>query len=132
MSIEVGSSPITVTGVGRMFAPGDSGTHVVKIVNAATGLDVVSGSTTISMTGGTSGAFTYGALAGTVTLAANGTYYILSQETSGGDAWYDLNTAVITTSAASVTGCIYSLDGVTYTYDGSPGYSYGPVSFIYQ
>ena len=36
MSITVNGSPLTITALGRMFAPGNSGTHTLKIVNAAT------------------------------------------------------------------------------------------------
>src|SRR6202142_4719735 len=84
MSVTVASSPITVTSLGRIFAPGNTGTHLLKIVNARTGADVPGGSASVNMAGGTVGAFVYGALATAVTLNANSSYYILSREPFGG------------------------------------------------
>jgi YVTN family beta-propeller protein len=131
MSFTVGSSPVTVSGLGRMFAPGDTGSHTVKIVTASNSQNLSGGSVTISMAGGTPGSFVYASLPSTVTLNANSTYYILSQETSGGDQWYDMNTTITTTTVASETGSVYSGDGVTYSPNGSAGQAYVPVDFVY-
>jgi len=49
ISVTVGNVPLTVTGLGRIFAPGNSGTHTVKVVNASNSQDVTGGSVTISM-----------------------------------------------------------------------------------
>ena len=106
MSINVGVSPLTITSLGRMLAPGNSGTHAVKIVNAATGADVAGGSAAITMTGSV-GQFVYTDLASPIVLNANSTYYVLSQETLGGDQWYDFNTTATTASVASLNGAVY-------------------------
>jgi hypothetical protein len=132
MSITVGSSALTVSGLGRMFAPGDTGSHVVKIVTASNSQDVSGGSVTISMSGGTAGSFTYANLPTAVTLSANTTYYILSEEMYLEDQWYDYNTTVTTTSVATETTSVYSYDGATYILNGPGDQSYGPVSFIYS
>jgi hypothetical protein len=131
MSLTVGGSPITVSGLGRMFAPGDTGSHTVEIVTAANSQAVTGGSVTISMTGGTAGSFVYANLPSTVTLNANTTYYILSQETSGGDQWYDINTTVTTSAVASEIGAVWSQNGTTYNPIGSAGQAYVPVDFLY-
>jgi hypothetical protein len=132
MSITVGSSPLTVSGLGRMFAPGDTGSHAVKIVTASNSQDVSGGSVAISMSGGTAGSFTYANLPAAVTLSANTTYYILSEETYLGDQWYDYNTTVTTMPVAAETTSVYSYDGATYILNGPANQSYGPVSFIYS
>ena len=114
MNVTIGASPVTVVSLGRIYAPGNTGTHTLKIVNASTGVDVPGGSATVSMTGGTVGSFVYGGLANAITLNAGTSYYILSQEASGGDQWYDWNTTAQTTGAAALTGEIYGT-GSPYT-----------------
>jgi hypothetical protein len=131
ISFTVGSSPVTVSGLGRMFAPGDTGSHAAEIVTASNGQEVPGGSVVISMAGGTAGSFVYANLPSTVTLNANATYYILSQETSGGDQWYDMNTTITTTAVASEIGAVWSPDGATYNPIGSAGQAYVPVDFLY-
>src|SRR5439155_22765947 len=70
----IGPTPMTVSHLARLVAPGNSGVHIVKLVNAATGLDVPGGSASDSMAGNAPGAFAYGALASPITLAANSAY----------------------------------------------------------
>jgi hypothetical protein len=59
-------------------------------------------------------------------LNANATYYIVSQETAGGDAWYDFDTTIQTDSAATITSAVYA------STTGSTGHSYIPVGFKFQ
>jgi hypothetical protein len=132
MSITVGSSPVTVTALGRIVAAGNTVSHIVKIVNAASSQDVTGGSVSIPTSGGTVGTLAYENLASSVTLNANSTYYIMSQETQGGDTWYDVNTTVQTTSVAVENTGIYSYDGASYSAYGSASRSYGPVGFLYS
>ena len=130
-SITVGSTPLSITALGRIVATGDSSQHVVKIVNATTGVDVPGASATVNPAGGTVGTFVYGTLQTPVTLSANATYYLLSQETKNGDSWYDGSTTVQTTGVASVTGLVYGT-GAPYNLVSSPGNSYGPLDFAYN
>jgi hypothetical protein len=130
LELTVGSSPLEVTSVGRIFVNGNTATHMVKLVNAATGVDVPGGAALVS--GGTAGTFTYALLASPVTLDANGVYYLLSQETAGSDQWYDNNTTVQTSSGAVVSGAAYF--GGPYPYTVSPNSAnrtYGPVDLRY-
>jgi alpha-tubulin suppressor-like RCC1 family protein len=131
MSFTVGGSAINVSALGRIFAPGDSGTHTLKLVNASTSQDVSGGSVSVSMSGGTPGSFTYANLAAPVTLNANTTYYLVSLEAMSGDSWYDINTSIQTTGVAAETTGIYSYGGASYLSYGSANQSYGPVSFLY-
>ncbi|MBV9743388.1 MAG: immunoglobulin domain-containing protein, partial [Acidobacteriia bacterium] len=135
MSITVGPAPMVVTSLGRMVVAGNSGSHMVKIVDASTGNDLAGGSTQVNTTTGQAGSFVYAALASPVTLNANGTYYIVSLETSGQDQWYDNNTTLQTTAAASVNGPLYGSTSAGPPYSLVPamiGHSYGPVDLVYN
>ena len=126
---QVGASPITVSAVGRYVVSGNSQTHTVKLVDASTGADVPNGSATVVTSGAIPGAITYVPLSSPVVLTAGHSYYLLTQETSGGDQWYDTNTALQTTGAATVTGSMY---GTGTWLVGFPGNrTYGPVDFKY-
>ena len=130
MQIEVGNSPIVVTQLGRIVAGTSTGTHLVKIVQASNGADLPGGSATVNVSGGTAGTFVYSSLASPVTLSANTSYYVVSQETLGGDQWYDYNTTVQTTSVAAVSSAVYSGTS-SYITPGSWWQTYGPVNFLY-
>jgi predicted outer membrane repeat protein len=127
--VTVGSSNLTVTQLGRMMVAGNTGTHTVKLVDTATGQDVAS--VDVSMAGGTPGQFQYATLSSPVTLLAGHTYYLVSQEVAGGDQWYDWDSSVTTTSAASV-GPVWSSDGSTWNpFAPASGNEYGPVDLKY-
>jgi len=130
MSISVGNSPIAVAALGRMFATSNASSHIVKIVTT-NGQNVSGASVSVSMSGGTVGNFVYANLPAPVTLNANTTYYVVSQETQGGDLWYDNNTTIQTTNVASETTSVYSNDGSTYIFSGGTDQSYVPVDFRY-
>lgn len=132
MRIDVGASPITVTELARMMAPGNTGTHLVALVDAVTGQEVPGGTTSISMSSGTVGQFQYQALASPVTLPAGASYYLVSYETAGGDQWHDVDTALSSKSHGSIVGGIYgSGPGAWYPY-GGPGRAYVPLDFKYS
>jgi hypothetical protein len=83
------------------------------------------------MSGGTPGTFSYGTLSSPVTLAANTSYLLVSQEFSGADYWHDVDTIVTTTGVAAVNAGVYgSGPGAWYTASGA-NHSYVPVSFRY-
>jgi hypothetical protein len=108
MSVTVGAQPLVVSSLGRMVAPGNSGAHTLKIVAASTGVDVTGASVTVNTAGTAVGPFVYSALPNPITLTPNTTYYFLSQETWGGDQWYDYDTVAQTTSDASLVAAVWS------------------------
>jgi hypothetical protein len=132
MQIQVGASPLTVTALGRIVAPGNSRTHTVKIASVTTGQDIPGGSAAVNTTLGSTGNFVYGTLANPVTLNANTAYYVVSQETDKGDQWYDYyNTTLQTKNVATVNSAVRN-SGSSYVVVGaSAGKSYGPVDFNY-
>jgi len=131
MQIAVGPNPVSVSELGRIMVLGNTGTHTVKLVKVSDGQDVPGGSVSLSMSGGTAGQFKYAALPGPVILAANTAYLLMSEETGGGDTWYDLNTTVTTTGVAAVTSAAYGSGAGPWVPFGQPSQTYGPVNFRY-
>ena len=127
--IQVGSANLSVTALGRIMVSGNSQTHLVESVDASTGQ--VLGSVSLSMGGGVAGQFEYASLSSPVTLLAGHKYYLVSKETSGGDQWYNEPTAARTTSAASVTGGVWSISPGSWFTDTLPGLEYVGVDLQY-
>ncbi len=130
MVVQTGSAPVNVNALGRAFAPGNVQTHTVQIIDAASGAGVPGAFVSVSMAGGTDGVFRYAPLASAVTLNANSRYYLVSQETAGGDQFYNHDTTVTTTGVASVPASVRG-DGVTFVEDSAGAVAYGPVDFQY-
>jgi hypothetical protein len=131
MKITIGGSNITVTELGRYFIAGNNQNHILKIIRVSDGAEIAS--TTISMGSGSIDGlgFKYAVLSPSITLSANTSYYIVSQETNGGDYWHDnLNTTLTTTTAAAINGSVYQ-NGASWVENGSAGLSYVPVNFKY-
>jgi phosphodiesterase/alkaline phosphatase D-like protein len=118
-----------VTSVGRACLPGNSQTHIVKFVDASTGLDVVGGSAPVNMAGCTASQFVYADIP-LLLLQPNKTYYLVSQETNGGDTWYD-QSLVKTTTDATVTGAVFS-NGTGWATQPGLNNSYVPPNFLYS
>ena len=67
MQFTVGSTPLKITALGRMYLSGNFGSHSVKLVNASDGTDVAGGVVTVSLSGGTPGQFVYAQLPAPIT-----------------------------------------------------------------
>ena len=130
MSITVGSTPLVVSSLGRIAAPGNTGVHSVKIVDAATNTDIPGAVSSINTSGATTGTFVYSLLPAPVTLNANTNYFVLSQETLGGDQWYNNDTATQTAADATLNGSAFGADAPFFP-AGSSGFMYVPVDFKY-
>jgi hypothetical protein len=129
MSITVGARALTLTG-GRLFAPGNNGIHILKLVDAVTGADIQGASVSVDMAGGSSGTFVYGPLASPAILNAGSSYYLVSQETSGGDQWYDIDTIAQTTTDGTLSGAVRGSPPFTPVAS-TASHPYGPVDFQY-
>lgn len=131
MRVTVGPQPLMVTALGRIVAAGNSGAHSVKIVRASDGQDVPGSLVAVQTSSGTPGQFQYVSLPAPVMLSSGGTYYMLSKESSGGDLWYDVNTAVTNRPVATIqSGAYGSGPGAWYTF-GQAGHAYVPLDFTY-
>ena len=80
------------------------------------------------MAGCTAGQFVYSAI-GSITLPARASYYLVSQETQGGDRWYDQG-AISTANVATVNSSVYFYNGSWYPIGGG-NTSYAPPNFQY-
>lgn len=129
----VGSSPLTVSELGRWVRSGNTGTHTVKLVDAATGLDVAGASVSLVTAGAPAGAFAYAPLAQPVVLPANTSYYLVSQEPSGGDYYYGSATVLQHAANATIDSAAFGPGSPTgWRVYSTAGHSYVPVSFKYQ
>ena len=106
----VGPNPLIVSSMGRVCAPGNSGTHIVKFVDANTEMDIAGASVSVNMAGCTVGQFVYSTLSNLITLQPGTTYYLASNEGFGGDNYFDWG-PVTYTNAATVNDSIYSPNG---------------------
>jgi hypothetical protein len=129
LRLRVGSSPLEVQSLGRIYVNGNAGNHELRLVAVAGGATVASVIWTPAS--GVHNQIKYAALAAPVTLPPNTEYNLASQEVSGGDTWYRFTTVVTTTGAATVSSAVYSINGSTWGTVGSAGNSYGPVSLQY-
>ena len=130
LQFTVGSTPLTVNSLGRLYIAGNNRSHVLKLVNASNGNDVPGGSVTVTLPAGSAGQFAYAQLVAPLTLAANTAYYLVSQEISGGDQWYDLN-VVTATNGVSVNGPVF-WTGASWYLLGIPGETYVPVNLMFR
>lgn len=132
MKFTVGEAPITIRELGRWVVSGNTATHTVKLVDAATSVDLPGGVVSVATAGAPAG-FKYVALATPVTLTANTAYYLISQETSGGDQWYDGgSTLTYAASVATINQAVYSGNAPPYTLGWSANNCYVPVAFKYS
>jgi RHS repeat-associated protein len=127
----VGAQSITVNSLGRQCSSGNSSTHELRLIRVSDNSMVAS--TNVPMAGCAVGQYKYANLSNPITLAANTAYLLVSYEV-GGDLFHDwLNTALTTTSAATVNHGVYTIDGgQTWGVAGSTGNSYVPLDLKYQ
>ena len=131
-TLSLGGTDLSVSALGRWVVAGNSAAHTVKVVDAGTGADVPGASVSVA-TSGAAGIFRFMNLSSPVTLHANTSYYLVTQEVAGGDTWYDYDTRLETTTAGVDTGAVWSIAGGPGNWNpgGSPGNGYGPANFLY-
>ena len=131
-SLRTGVNPLVVSHLGRIVTRGNSASHTLKLVRADS-TDCPGGSAVLNTAGMTSGQFGYAALTNPVVLEANSVYYLLSQETAGGDSWYDLGSPVSTRPAASLVGGVMSsTTSGGYTVTGGTNQTFGPLDLRFS
>jgi hypothetical protein len=141
MGMHIAAAPVEVKTLGRFKVGGNTGTHVVKLVDAATKTDVPNGAVTVDLTTGNAGEFVYSNLSVPVTLSPGLDYYLISEETNNGDQFYD---SVATKVAAikdmrgptpvDVVTRVYAVNGDgagIYTTSPIDNSTYGPVDLQY-
>lgn len=133
MEFTTGSSPVTVTALGRGYLPADTQPHTLSLYQASTGALVASATVpTGTAANPDSLGFTYQGLPSPVTLAANTSYILASSETSGGDPFFDADTTVHLASGFTDNGPAWrsGTSGAFTVYTSDPGQAYGPVSLL--
>ncbi len=125
MKFTTSANGMTASSLGRICVSGNTGVHEVMLVQASNGQAVSGGSVSISMSGCAAGQFSYAPLSSPITLQPNTAYYLVSEETYGGDQWYDVS-GVATTSGGAVSGAVYSTDSVNWYPGGAVNTSYVP------
>jgi hypothetical protein len=131
MTIQVRSSAVTVTQLGRIVATANAQPHVVKILDLTqNNLEIASA--IVSLPGGPVGTFTYQPLAQPVTLEPFKLYYILTHEVAGGDVFHDVS-VVTPTGVAAILAAVYNDDATptVFTTLSSANQCYGVVNFLY-
>ena len=103
LDLTAAPAPLAVAGVGRFRAPGNAGAHAVDIVDAATRRSVLPAPLTVRMdAAGCAHADVLGFCYAAVTVAGGAplpalapgrVYYVVSEETAGGDAWLRMEDA---------------------------------------
>jgi RHS repeat-associated protein len=125
--LKAGATPLIISQLGRYVLTGNSGSHVLKLVRSD-GTDIPGASTTINLSGLAVGQFGYAPLTNPVILEANSVVYLVSQEFSGGDTWFDSNAMVFAAGAATVLGAVSAPVGSrSFTLIGGTNQTYGPV-----
>ena len=120
----------TITSLGRWVIAGNSQTHVLRLLDqSGTQLATV----TVNTSGATAGDYLYGAITPTA-ITAGISYFILSDETSGGDLWYDDAGATLD---SAVVGAGTPWASAFDAGPGSPtqataGKIFGPVNALWQ
>jgi len=130
MKFTVGSSPVTVSQLGRYALATNTQTHQVRILDAATGADVAKA--IVNCAGQPVSGFVYAdIIGGAVTLQASKAYYLLTDNYSGGDMFFDTNTTVSTTGGITInestwgswkSGALYSVDATGAGFSQKYGY----------
>ncbi|MDA3800273.1 MAG: PA14 domain-containing protein [Kiritimatiellae bacterium] len=129
MKFTVGGSPVTISQLGRYAIPSNIKTHQVRIFDAATGDDVAKA---IVNCAGQTGFIYANIIGGDVTLQANHSYHLMTDNYSGADYFYGpVDTAVSTVGGITVnestwgawhSGALYSVDSTASGFSQQYGY----------
>jgi subtilisin family serine protease len=130
LKFTVGSNPLSVRAIGRLRAPGNTSSHMMKISRAGDGVEMAQ--VTVP-SGASTNQFNYATLPSPITLDANTVYFIGSNETAGADQWYDYDTVVIPGVVGTVDSPAAVFGNNWYVLsNGIPGnHSYVPVDFTF-
>jgi len=123
------SGGMTITSLGRYKVNGNSGSHLLSLYKDSDKTLVASCSVNTSILSADSLGFQYCALTSSVTLPGNTAYDLVSDETTGGDQWYDDDSSItVGTGTANQSAYLY---GSTWGTHNSGAKSYGPVNLKY-
>lgn len=130
MRFTVGATAVTISQLGRYAISSNTQTHQVRIFNATTGADVAKAMVNCA---GQTGFVYSNIIGGNVTLTANTSYFVMTDNynSSNSDYFYNTNTPVTTTSDITVNesrwgswhaGALFSVDSTTGGFSQKYGY----------
>lgn len=127
LKFTTGSTAKTVYELGRWIVSGNSGGHDIRLIRASDGVQVAAAN--VNASGATPGGFLYAKCA-PVTLAANTTYYLLSNESAGGDSYGSAASTVTPVSGFTINGAATGTLGGTWSFvdEGTVNRSFGPLN----
>jgi hypothetical protein len=121
---------VTVQKLGRHYRTGNTGTHQMRLIDAATMQTL--GTATVTPTSDELNGFRYGSLPSGVPLAVNQSYFVLSREKAGGDDFLTQDTVLLATRPeAMATSVVESVTLASFSVTPAPDRSFGPVNFQY-
>ncbi len=127
------NAPVKILGIQRWIPANLTTTqsHFLELVDAANNNVIFSGTLSAGYVGGASGHFSGVGFTSDTTLAANHTYYLLSQEYNGGDPWYDDTTSLSPDHVVvrSINGSVNDVGGTLHIIT-SGEHSFGPMNII--
>lgn len=128
---KVGSKDVFVKELGRMAVAGNVDQHLLKLIDADTGVDISGGSVISIPSLVTPGTFAYTPLLVPIVLPANSEYYLVSQEDNGGDQWYNNDASIQTTSVIRPIDSVYYSGTIWIRGGNNPGATFVGLDIIY-
>jgi len=128
---------VQIASLGRWRLPMNSLSHQVKIVDADSGADVPNAIVTVVLAGLPDDAFVFTPLTTAITLTGGHSYYLMTDEATGGDNFLDyLQTTVTPTADFQVLNPVYgdptATPAIAYSVPTPAGGNcYGPVNLTY-
>lgn len=130
MGFQVSSSfDLSVKDLSRWVVSGNSQTHTLRLLDGTGSVLIASAS--VATSGAPAGAYKAATIT-PVMLEGNSKYVLMSQETNGGDQWYNNDTTVTPSSVATMNGAVSTATTCPAAAAASGGnVSFGPVNFDY-
>ena len=129
------NSDVTLLSLGRWCSSANSQAHDVKVVDGTTGIDVPGALVAVSLAGQPEQTFVFVDLPAPVTLTGGQTYYLVTNELTGGDAFLEYTITVTPSGDFQVPSAVFADQTPTppaiYKAQGSAGNCYGPVNAQY-
>lgn len=126
------NSAITITDLGRWVVSGNSQSHTVLIMDGSSPFSTIV-SAAVNTSGAMAGAFLFASVTPTVLTSGHG-YWIGTVETNAGDQFYNNDTTITVTGAATEGVSAFHSGTCPASFGSSTAspHAFGPVNFKYQ
>ena len=123
---------LVVYRLGRWKWAGNSQTHIVKLTNYTTQVDVPGGSVTVDCSTGSVGSYIYASLTEPITLISGTQYYLTSYEAGGGDNFGDFSPSGFVVPNVDISGIEVAYWSGSWSGGFFAGQSLEPVNMLYE